>query len=135
MDDLIYLISPISILKGDIEKCNIYEENLYKYYRPFIGEELYFILSSYKFFIPSYFLRKLFNYYNFSKIFGKEIIININNNCYNNTFIYLDELNIIESFVLTLSLINNKILNEIIECIRPIYNQLRLHKLFYNDTK
>lgn len=79
----------------------------------------------YQFFLPSYFLRILFIYENFSDIFGKEIITNINSDKYNNSFIYVSELDI-ENFILKLSMINNNVLNKIINHIRPIYEQLCL---------
>jgi hypothetical protein len=123
MEYKINLTSPITIFNQDLHKYNYYVNylNTYKY---FIGKELYSLLLLYKFFLPCYFLRIIFRYYNFSNIFGPIVINNINNKEYNNTFVYLSEIEKIQNFVFTLSMIDRNTLNKIINDIMPIYKQI-----------
>ena len=119
----IVLVSPINILYKDVEKWETCRDNL-KIYENFLGIELYSLMLTYKFFVPSYFLRIVFSYHNFSPIFGQEVINNINHPKYDNVFVYMSNFESIEAFMFQISMIDNNILTKIINDIRPFYNQI-----------
>jgi hypothetical protein len=121
-----YFTSPIPILLDDIKKYEIYRTFLLSF-KSFLGEELYYLLNLYRFFLPNYFLRIIFKYASFSDIFGPELLSNIHDNKYDDTFIYLSEIKDMETFIFTLytlSLTDTFHMNQLKNDIKPIYNKI-----------